>query len=128
MGFPGVQFVTCLACLTKWGNFVNIFCHFFAFNEGKLTLLSPLSKPPQRKLAKKQKETQTSTQREMGPVAASDKTSTKLSAVHNEEAFSSSCQDVNGFSKFNLLAMDMTPLESSGFLKGPIPLGTVWRS
>ncbi|NXY40629.1 PTPRT phosphatase, partial [Ceuthmochares aereus] len=50
-----------------------------------------------RKLAKKQKETQTSTQREMGPVAASDKTSTKLSAVHKEEAFSSSCQDVNGF-------------------------------
>nr|XP_021143548.1 receptor-type tyrosine-protein phosphatase T isoform X5 [Columba livia] len=49
------------------------------------------------KLAKKQKETQTSTQREMGPVATSDKTSTKLSAVHNEEAFSSSCQDVNGF-------------------------------
>uniref|UniRef100_A0A8C4PCP5 protein-tyrosine-phosphatase n=1 Tax=Dromaius novaehollandiae TaxID=8790 RepID=A0A8C4PCP5_DRONO len=49
------------------------------------------------KLAKKQKETQTSTQREMGPVATSDKTATKLSAVHNEEAFSSSCQDVNGF-------------------------------
>ncbi|XP_042656817.1 receptor-type tyrosine-protein phosphatase T isoform X5 [Tyto alba] len=49
------------------------------------------------KLAKKQKETQTNTQREMGPVATSDKTSTKLSAVHNEEAFSSSCQDVNGF-------------------------------
>ncbi|XP_053099867.1 receptor-type tyrosine-protein phosphatase T isoform X5 [Hemicordylus capensis] len=50
-----------------------------------------------RKLAKKQKETQSSTQREMGPVAVSDKTATKLSAVHNEEAFSSSCQDVNGF-------------------------------
>ncbi|XP_054836771.1 receptor-type tyrosine-protein phosphatase T [Eublepharis macularius] len=49
------------------------------------------------KLAKKQKETQSSTQREMGPVATSDKTATKLSAVHNEEAFSSSCQDVNGF-------------------------------
>ncbi|XP_042320502.1 receptor-type tyrosine-protein phosphatase T [Sceloporus undulatus] len=49
------------------------------------------------KLAKKQKETQSSTQREMGPVAASDKTSAKLSAVHNEEAFTSSCQDVNGF-------------------------------
>ncbi|XP_053099866.1 receptor-type tyrosine-protein phosphatase T isoform X4 [Hemicordylus capensis] len=49
------------------------------------------------KLAKKQKETQSSTQREMGPVAVSDKTATKLSAVHNEEAFSSSCQDVNGF-------------------------------
>lgn len=128
MGFPGVCSVTCPACLTRWGNFVKIFCHCFAFNEGKLTLISPLSKPTQRKLAKKQKETQTSTQREMGPVAASDKTSTKLSAVHNEEAFSSSCQDVNGFSKFNLLAMDMTPLESSGFLKGPIPLGTVLRS
>uniref|UniRef100_A0A674JLC1 protein-tyrosine-phosphatase n=1 Tax=Terrapene triunguis TaxID=2587831 RepID=A0A674JLC1_9SAUR len=50
------------------------------------------------KLAKKQKETQSSTQREMGPVATSDKNTTKLSAVHNEEAFSSSCQDVNGFS------------------------------
>uniref|UniRef100_A0A8C8SJ60 protein-tyrosine-phosphatase n=1 Tax=Pelusios castaneus TaxID=367368 RepID=A0A8C8SJ60_9SAUR len=49
------------------------------------------------KLAKKQKETQSSSQREMGPVATSDKTTTKLSAVHNEEAFSSSCQDVNGF-------------------------------
>uniref|UniRef100_A0A8D0GVL3 protein-tyrosine-phosphatase n=1 Tax=Sphenodon punctatus TaxID=8508 RepID=A0A8D0GVL3_SPHPU len=49
------------------------------------------------KLAKKQKETQSSTQREMGPVATSDKTTAKLSAVHNEEAFSSSCQDVNGF-------------------------------
>jgi len=64
----------------------------------------------------------------MGPVAASDKTSAKLSAVHNEEAFSSSCQDVNGFSKFNLLAMDISPLESSRFLKGPIPMGTVLRS
>nr|XP_060628235.1 receptor-type tyrosine-protein phosphatase T isoform X4 [Anolis sagrei ordinatus] len=50
-----------------------------------------------RKLAKKQKETQSSSQREMGPVAASDKTSTKLGAVHNEETFTSSCQDVNGF-------------------------------
>lgn len=40
----------------------------------------------------------------MGPVATSDKTATKLSAVHNEEAFSSSCQDVNGFSKFHLRA------------------------
>ncbi|XP_033009253.1 receptor-type tyrosine-protein phosphatase T isoform X3 [Lacerta agilis] len=49
------------------------------------------------KLAKKQKETQSSSQREMGPVASSDKTATKLSSAHNEEAFSSSCQDVNGF-------------------------------
>ncbi|XP_043836361.1 receptor-type tyrosine-protein phosphatase T isoform X7 [Dromiciops gliroides] len=50
------------------------------------------------KLAKKQKETQSSTQREMGPVVTTDKTSTKLSATRNEEGFSSSTQDVNGFS------------------------------
>ncbi|XP_039936088.1 receptor-type tyrosine-protein phosphatase T isoform X3 [Hirundo rustica] len=62
-----------------------------------IILLGAMLTIKRRKLAKKQKETQTSTQREMGPVAASDKTSTKLSAVHNEEAFSSSCQDVNGF-------------------------------
>ncbi|KAM3838613.1 receptor-type tyrosine-protein phosphatase T [Vipera latastei] len=48
------------------------------------------------KLAKKQKETQSSSQREMGPVAASDKTATK-SATHNEDTFASGCQDVNGF-------------------------------
>ncbi|NWV00409.1 PTPRT phosphatase, partial [Upupa epops] len=78
-----------------------------------IILLGAMLTIKRRKLAKKQKETQTSTQREMGPVATSDKTSTKLSAVHNEEAFSSSCQDVNGFSKFNLLAMDLSPLESS---------------
>ncbi|XP_010582371.1 PREDICTED: receptor-type tyrosine-protein phosphatase T [Haliaeetus leucocephalus] len=64
-----------------------------------IILLGAMLTIKRRKLAKKQKETQTSTQREMGPVATSDKTSTKLSAVHNEEAFSSSCQDVNGFSK-----------------------------
>uniref|UniRef100_A0A8C5INE5 protein-tyrosine-phosphatase n=1 Tax=Junco hyemalis TaxID=40217 RepID=A0A8C5INE5_JUNHY len=62
-----------------------------------IILLGAMLTIKRRKLAKKQKETQTSTQREMGPVASSDKTSTKLSAVHNEEAFSSSCQDVNGF-------------------------------
>ncbi|XP_026538240.1 receptor-type tyrosine-protein phosphatase T, partial [Notechis scutatus] len=48
------------------------------------------------KLAKKQKETQSSSQREMGPVAASDKSATK-SAAHNEDTFISGCQDVNGF-------------------------------
>lgn len=67
-------------------------------------MISSFFNTPWRKLAKKQKETQSSTQREMGPVATSDKTATKLSAVHNEEAFSSSCQDVNGFSKFHLCA------------------------
>ncbi|XP_056667847.1 receptor-type tyrosine-protein phosphatase T isoform X14 [Monodelphis domestica] len=50
------------------------------------------------KLAKKQKETQSSTQREMGPVATMDKTNTKLSTARNDEGFSSSTQDVNGFS------------------------------
>uniref|UniRef100_A0A8D0B8E9 protein-tyrosine-phosphatase n=1 Tax=Salvator merianae TaxID=96440 RepID=A0A8D0B8E9_SALMN len=58
-----------------------------------IILLGAMLTIKRRKLAKKQKETQ----REMGPVATSDKTATKLSAVHNEEAFSSSCQDVNGF-------------------------------
>ncbi|NXU29630.1 PTPRT phosphatase, partial [Thalassarche chlororhynchos] len=67
-----------------------------------IILLGAMLTIKRRKLAKKQKETQTSTQREMGPVATSDKTSTKLSAVHNEEAFSSSCQDVNGFTSSNL--------------------------
>ncbi|OXB63099.1 hypothetical protein ASZ78_005442, partial [Callipepla squamata] len=62
-----------------------------------IILLGAMLTIKRRKLAKKQKETQTSTQREMGPVATSDKASAKLSAVHNEEAFSSSCQDVNGF-------------------------------
>ncbi|XP_052582025.1 receptor-type tyrosine-protein phosphatase T isoform X3 [Peromyscus californicus insignis] len=51
----------------------------------------------QRKLAKKQKETQTGAQREMGPVASADKPTTKLSANRNDEGFSSSSQDVNGF-------------------------------
>ncbi|KAG8446188.1 hypothetical protein GDO86_013875 [Hymenochirus boettgeri] len=48
------------------------------------------------KLAKKQKETQSGSQREMGLVA-SDKSSSKLSSTRNEDTFSS-CQDVNGFS------------------------------
>ncbi|XP_032206520.1 receptor-type tyrosine-protein phosphatase T isoform X2 [Mustela erminea] len=51
----------------------------------------------QRKLAKKQKETQSGAQREMGPVASADKPTTKLSTSRNDEGFSSSSQDVNGF-------------------------------
>lgn len=54
----------------------------------------------QRKLAKKQKETQSGAQREMGPVASADKPTTKLSTSRNDEGFSSSSQDVNGFSKW----------------------------
>ncbi|XP_014399186.1 PREDICTED: receptor-type tyrosine-protein phosphatase T [Myotis brandtii] len=49
------------------------------------------------KLAKKQKETQSGAQREMGPVASTDKPTTKLSTSRNDEGFSSSSQDVNGF-------------------------------
>ncbi|CAD7669363.1 unnamed protein product [Nyctereutes procyonoides] len=49
------------------------------------------------KLAKKQKETQSGAQREMGPVASADKPTTKLSTSRNDEGFSSSSQDVNGF-------------------------------
>ncbi|XP_066869318.1 receptor-type tyrosine-protein phosphatase T isoform X3 [Kogia breviceps] len=51
----------------------------------------------QRKLAKKQKETQSGAQREMGPVASADKPTTKLSTSRNDAGFSSSSQDVNGF-------------------------------
>lgn len=57
----------------------------------------------QRKLAKKQKETQSGAQREMGPVASADKPTTKLSTSRNDEGFSSSSQDVNGFSKLSQL-------------------------
>nr|XP_031289644.1 receptor-type tyrosine-protein phosphatase T isoform X6 [Camelus dromedarius] len=49
------------------------------------------------KLAKKQKETQSGAQREMGPVASADKPTTKLSTSRHDEGFSSSSQDVNGF-------------------------------
>ncbi|XP_017172076.1 receptor-type tyrosine-protein phosphatase T isoform X2 [Mus musculus] len=51
----------------------------------------------QRKLAKKQKETQSGAQREMGPVASTDKPTAKLGTNRNDEGFSSSSQDVNGF-------------------------------
>lgn len=55
----------------------------------------------QRKLAKKQKETQSGAQREMGPVASADKPTAKLSSSRNDEGFSSSSQDVNGFGKLS---------------------------
>ncbi|XP_027722928.1 receptor-type tyrosine-protein phosphatase T [Vombatus ursinus] len=63
-----------------------------------IILLGAMLTIKRRKLAKKQKETQSSTQREMGPVATTDKATTKLSTARNEEGFSSSTQDVNGFS------------------------------
>ncbi|XP_051788475.1 receptor-type tyrosine-protein phosphatase T isoform X8 [Erpetoichthys calabaricus] len=62
-----------------------------------IILLGVMLAVKRRKLAKKQKESQTSTQREMGPVAVMDKAAAKLSTLHKDEAFSSSSQDINGF-------------------------------
>ncbi|XP_060141677.1 receptor-type tyrosine-protein phosphatase T isoform X4 [Globicephala melas] len=61
-----------------------------------IILLGVMLTIKRRKLAKKQKETQSGAQREMGPVASADKPTTKLSTGRNDEGFSSS-QDVNGF-------------------------------
>ncbi|XP_051567768.1 receptor-type tyrosine-protein phosphatase T-like isoform X5 [Myxocyprinus asiaticus] len=53
----------------------------------------------QQKLAKKQKETaSSSTQREMGPVGTADKSTGKVSTLHKDDPFSTSNQDLNGFS------------------------------
>ncbi|XP_071242872.1 receptor-type tyrosine-protein phosphatase T isoform X16 [Salvelinus alpinus] len=51
------------------------------------------------KLAKKQKETasSSSTQREMGLVSTADKSTTKVSTLHKDDPFSTSSQDINGF-------------------------------
>uniref|UniRef100_A0A8C8GLS6 protein-tyrosine-phosphatase n=1 Tax=Oncorhynchus tshawytscha TaxID=74940 RepID=A0A8C8GLS6_ONCTS len=56
-----------------------------------------------RKLAKKQKETasSSSTQREMGLVSTADKSTTKVSTLHKDDPFSTSSQDINGFSESN---------------------------
>ncbi|XP_020933775.1 receptor-type tyrosine-protein phosphatase T isoform X6 [Sus scrofa] len=62
-----------------------------------IILLGVMLTIKRRKLAKKQKETQSGAQREMGPVASADKPTTKLSTSRNDEGFSSSSQDVNGF-------------------------------
>ncbi|EPY78344.1 protein tyrosine phosphatase, receptor type, T-like protein [Camelus ferus] len=62
-----------------------------------IILLGVMLTIKRRKLAKKQKETQSGAQREMGPVASADKPTTKLSTSRHDEGFSSSSQDVNGF-------------------------------
>ncbi|XP_066869335.1 receptor-type tyrosine-protein phosphatase T isoform X18 [Kogia breviceps] len=62
-----------------------------------IILLGVMLTIKRRKLAKKQKETQSGAQREMGPVASADKPTTKLSTSRNDAGFSSSSQDVNGF-------------------------------
>ncbi|XP_073092680.1 receptor-type tyrosine-protein phosphatase T isoform X3 [Manis javanica] len=62
-----------------------------------IILLGVMLTIKRRKLAKKQKETQSGAQREMGPVASADKPAAKLGTSRNDEGFSASSQDVNGF-------------------------------
>nr|XP_055070304.1 receptor-type tyrosine-protein phosphatase T isoform X19 [Misgurnus anguillicaudatus] len=64
-----------------------------------IILLGVLLTFKRRKLAKKQKETaSSSTQREMGPVGTADKSTGKVSTLHKDDPFSTSSQDLNGFS------------------------------
>uniref|UniRef100_A0A9J7YCP8 protein-tyrosine-phosphatase n=1 Tax=Cyprinus carpio carpio TaxID=630221 RepID=A0A9J7YCP8_CYPCA len=64
-----------------------------------IILLGVLLTFKRRKLAKKQKETaSSSTQREMGPVGTADKSTGKVSTLHKDDPFSTSNQDLNGFS------------------------------
>uniref|UniRef100_A0A4X2LMS8 Uncharacterized protein n=1 Tax=Vombatus ursinus TaxID=29139 RepID=A0A4X2LMS8_VOMUR len=89
-----------------------------------IILLGAMLTIKRRKLAKKQKETQSSTQREMGPVATTDKATTKLSTARNEEGFSSSTQDVNGFRSpsHGLLCL---PLSETGSSRGELAQPTL---
>ncbi|XP_048879335.1 receptor-type tyrosine-protein phosphatase T isoform X11 [Brienomyrus brachyistius] len=50
-----------------------------------------------RKLAKKQKETASSTQREMAAVGGADKSTGKVSTLHKDDPFATSTPDLNGF-------------------------------
>ncbi|XP_048879332.1 receptor-type tyrosine-protein phosphatase T isoform X8 [Brienomyrus brachyistius] len=49
------------------------------------------------KLAKKQKETASSTQREMAAVGGADKSTGKVSTLHKDDPFATSTPDLNGF-------------------------------
>ncbi|XP_023651145.1 receptor-type tyrosine-protein phosphatase T isoform X8 [Paramormyrops kingsleyae] len=49
------------------------------------------------KLAKKQKETASSTQREMAAVGGAEKSTGKVSTLHKDDPFATSTQDLNGF-------------------------------
>uniref|UniRef100_A0A673LJ51 protein-tyrosine-phosphatase n=1 Tax=Sinocyclocheilus rhinocerous TaxID=307959 RepID=A0A673LJ51_9TELE len=63
-----------------------------------IILLGVLLTFKRRKLAKKQKETASSSmQREMGPVGTADKSTGKVSTLHKDDPFSTSNQDLNGF-------------------------------
>ncbi|GLD58070.1 receptor-type tyrosine-protein phosphatase T, partial [Lates japonicus] len=77
------------------------------------------------KLAKKQKETASSStqQREMGPVTTADKSTTKVSTLHKDDPFSTSNQDLNGFSK----SKSSVPLASVCSLNLPPAAGTIMK-
>uniref|UniRef100_A0AAX7VSS8 protein-tyrosine-phosphatase n=1 Tax=Astatotilapia calliptera TaxID=8154 RepID=A0AAX7VSS8_ASTCA len=74
---------------------------FLYVNNSSLCILVFMFLNLYRKLAKKQKETASSStqQREMGPVTTADKSTTKVSTLHKDDPFSTSNQDLNGFSK-----------------------------
>uniref|UniRef100_A0A669E2W1 protein-tyrosine-phosphatase n=1 Tax=Oreochromis niloticus TaxID=8128 RepID=A0A669E2W1_ORENI len=74
---------------------------FLYVNNSSLCILVFMFLNIYRKLAKKQKETASSStqQREMGPVTTADKSTTKVSTLHKDDPFSTSNQDLNGFSK-----------------------------
>ncbi|XP_058487856.1 receptor-type tyrosine-protein phosphatase T isoform X9 [Solea solea] len=89
-----------------------------------------------RKLAKKQKETASSStqQREMGPVTTADKSTTKVSTLHKDDPFSTSSQDLNGFTSPSTCSFSMQgskTLQSKSLLnsyysvsKEPVPATT----
>lgn len=78
-----------------------------------------------RKLAKKQKETASSStqQREMGPVTTADKSTTKVSTLHKDDPFSTSNQDLNGFSKSKCsTVLALTCIQKISALNGTLML------
>lgn len=76
-----------------------------------------------RKLAKKQKETaSSSTQREMGPVGTADKSTGKVSTLHKDDPFSTSNQDLNGFCEFSKFCFLILPV----YFKCSCALITIW--
>ncbi|KAL7891880.1 hypothetical protein AOLI_G00013560 [Acnodon oligacanthus] len=87
-----------------------------------------------RKLAKKQKETaSSSTQREMGPVSTADKSTGKVSTLHKDDPFSTSNQDLNGFASSSPCSFSVQgkTLQSKSLLnsyysvsKDPVPATT----
>uniref|UniRef100_G3N437 protein-tyrosine-phosphatase n=1 Tax=Gasterosteus aculeatus aculeatus TaxID=481459 RepID=G3N437_GASAC len=72
------------------------------------------------KLAKKQKETTSSStqQREMGPVTTADKSTTKVSTLHKDDPFSTSNQELNGFTDSSQPSLSQPSLTLQSFPYG----------